>query len=354
LNNRIEKIISFLEKEKIEALLVTDRSNVEYLSNFRGDGILLIIPHKANLIISDPRFIQEAYSLKDFVPKITNKKMPKFILKEVKKFRIRRIGFEENGLTYRQYTLLKEVFKDDIELVPVNFVEEIRIVKDEEEIKLIKKAIEISISAFEQVFYELETGSTEKEIANRLEYLIRDKGADSVAFESIVAVGSNASCPHAKPTSKKWGKESPLLIDWGAKIKGYNCDLTRTIFSYKINHIYKRNYEILLEAQEKAFSSIKPGIEAKKVDQIIRKFLKNYKIDKFFLHSSGHGIGKEVHEAPWISKESDYVLEENMVFTIEPAIYIKNKYGLRVEDMVRVTSCGCEVLSKKLKKWYIK
>ncbi|MCM8783760.1 MAG: Xaa-Pro peptidase family protein [Candidatus Omnitrophica bacterium] len=353
---RIKKIDTILAQKKLDAFLITKQVNVEYISGFSGDdALLLIVPGKLNLIITDGRFIQEASKLTDFTPEITNQKITGFLASKLRKLHLKRVGFESNGLTYGQYNLLKEACYKNTELIPLdNIIEEMRMIKDKEEIRIIKQAINISIIAFENLFSELTPGYSENTIANRLEYLIRAQGAECSSFKIIVATGSNTSYPHAVPSSKKWRIEEPLLIDWGARLKGYNCDLTRTIFSYKINPIHKRIYKILSEVQEKAISFIKPGIEARRIDILIRKYLKKYKIDKLFLHSSGHGVGKEVHEPPWISQQNETVLRENMLFTIEPGIYLKGKYGMRIEDMVWVRSHGCEIISSKLKKIYIK
>ncbi|MGE4358041.1 MAG: aminopeptidase P family protein [Candidatus Omnitrophota bacterium] len=355
LNQRIAKINNVLIKNSLEAFLITKMANIEYISGFSGDdALLLIIPGKTNLIITDSRFIQEASQVEGFKPEITNQKITKFLIAKFRKLNLKRIGFESSGLTYGQYSMLKEVCKGDIDLIPLNnIIEEMRMIKDEEEIEIIKKSVEIAITAFENLLSELNYTYSEKTIANRLDYLMREHGADGSAFETIVATGKNTSRPHAVPSSKIWERKELILIDWGVRFKGYNCDLTRTIFSYKINPIQKRTYKILIEAQEKAVSIIKPGVKIKTIDRLIRKHLKKYKIDKFFLHSSGHGVGKEVHEPPWISRNNETVLRENMVFTIEPAIYLEDKYGMRVEDMIRVKPNGCEVISEKLKKYIL-
>ncbi|MFN7170444.1 MAG: M24 family metallopeptidase, partial [Candidatus Omnitrophota bacterium] len=252
------------------------------------------------------------------------------------------------------YSFLKEACKNT-KLIPVdNLIEEMRLIKDEEEIKKINRAIEISILAFEALFTKLKPGFSEIKISRLLEYLLREEGADGSSFGIIVASGENASRPHAVPTDKKWDGKEPLLIDWGAKLKGYNCDLTRMVFSYRMNFTQKNIYKVLLEAEEKAISLIKPGIKAGEIDRAVRKCFKKYAWAKYFLHSTGHGIGMEVHESPSIAQRSGTVLRENMVFTIEPGIYIKGNYGMRIEDVVRVTFRGADVLSHKLKKLYLK
>ncbi len=351
MNPRIEKLSTLLAQRHLDALLVTSNSNVSYLSGFEGgDAVLLFVPGRANLIITDHRFIQEASSVKGFKAEITSEKLPHFLALKFKELNLNKVGFEAKSLTYGQHSLLREA-GGNIELIATDgLIEEIRSIKDESEIKKIKKAIEISILAFKSLLEELKPGLTEKMIADRLESLIREKGGRKSAFDIIVAAGNNTSRPHARPTRQSWGLQKLLLIDWGTDFQGYNCDLTRVLFSDRISQNKKKIYKILSEAQEKAVLAIRPGKKAKDIDTLIRNFLKKYNLDKLFLHSSGHGVGKDVHEAPWISAKSDAELQENMVFTLEPAVYFPGDGGMRVEDVVLVTKKGCEILSKKLRR----
>ncbi|MCM8798638.1 MAG: Xaa-Pro peptidase family protein [Candidatus Omnitrophica bacterium] len=355
MNTRIAQLNSLIKKKNLEAFLVSRPVNIEYLSGFPGeDALLLIIPGRINLIITDSRFVQEVSQIRDFKPEITREKIPHYLSRKFRSLNLRRVGFESNGLTYEQHRLLTEACKDTKWVPLSNLIEEMRLLKEEVEIEKIRRAIEVAQLAFETLLTRLKPGAQEREIAHLLEYLIYKKGGDGPAFPIIVASGENASRPHAQPGGKKWETTEPLLIDWGAKLEGYNCDLTRVVFSYRINSTLREIYKILLEAEERAISLIKPGREAREIDQAVREHLKKYGKDKYFLHSTGHGIGKEVHESPWIAQRSRIILKENMVFTIEPGIYVKGNYGMRVEDVVRVTSQGYEVLSHKLRKIYFK
>ncbi len=354
MNHRIKKISSILSARGLDALLVTSEYSVGYLSDFAaGEALLLLVPGKENLIITDHRFIQEASSLKEFKAEITSENLPLFLPRKFKELNLRRVGFEAKDLTYRQYSSLKEGCGNDTELVPTDeLIEGMRAIKDETEIKSIKKAIAISICAFESLLKELKPGLTEKMLADRLESLIRNRGGRHSAFDIIVAMGRNSSRPHARAGQKRWKPQDLLLIDWGASFQEYNCDLTRVILSDKISPAKKKIYKILSEAQEKALSAIRPGEKAKDIDALVRNFLKKQRLDKFFLHSLGHGVGRQVHESPWLSAKSEAVLRENMVFTLEPAVYLPENAGMRLEDMVLVTKNGCEILSRRLKREY--
>jgi len=350
---RLNKISSFLEEKRLDAFLVTSDINIGYLSGLeQGDAILLIAPGKTNLIITDPRFIQEASSLKEFKAQITSQRIPLVLSRKFRELALKKIAFEAKNLTYSQYTLLKEAC-DDVKFVPTtDIIEGMRSIKDTSEIKKIRETIEIGICAFEALREELKPGMTERCIADRLEVLIREKGGLKSAFDTITASGINTSRPHAHPTNRVWKPQDLLLIDWGVHYNGYNCDLTRVLFSDRITNNKKRIYKILLEAQEKAISAIKPGVKAKEISNLAGNYLKKYKLDKFFLHSLGHGVGREVHESPWISPKSETELQENMVFTLEPAVYFSGSWGMRIEDMVMVTKSGHKVISKRLKQEY--
>lgn len=348
MTQRINKISSLLTEKLLDALIVTSDINVSYLSGFDlGDAILLFIPGKTNLIITDPRFITEANSIKGFKAEITSEKIPIVLARKLKEYKLKKVAFEAQNLSFKQYQLLKEACAD-AEWIPTDgLIEKMRSIKDQSELNKIKKAVEIAAIAFETLLKELRPGLTEKMIADRLEFLLRERGGQKSAFDIIVASADNTSHPHARAGERRWKEQDSLLIDWGANFQGYNCDLTRMLFSDRITVEKKRIYKILCEVQEKAISSIKAGVKAKELDRNAHKLLKKHKLDRYLLHSLGHGIGKEVHESPWISIKSPDVLEENMVFTVEPAVYFPDE-GMRIEDMVVVTKDGCEVLSKKL------
>jgi Xaa-Pro aminopeptidase len=351
MNPRIEKIWSFLAEKDIEALVVTEGNNVKYVSGTElEDATLLLIAGKNNLVITDQRFVEEAEAVKEFQAEIVSEKLPEALAEKFRILNLKKVAFEANALTYNQYLLLKETC-DGVEFIAThNLIEQMRAVKDDEEVIRIKKCIEIASLAFEALLSELRPGASEKMIANRLDFLLREKGAERAAFEVIAAAGSLASRPHSRPTQHLWQIEESLMLDWGVYCDGYNCDLTRMVFSDRITADQKRIYKILLEAQEKAIACIKPGIKAKEVDEVARNFLKTNGLGEFFLHSLGHGIGREVHEAPWISEKSETTLEKNMVFTIEPAVYFQGAGGMRIEDMVLVTNQEVEILSAKVRR----
>ena len=225
-------------------------------------------------------------------------------------------------------------------------VEDLRIIKTRVEIELIKKAIRINLSALEFIARQIKPDKKERDLAALLEYYMRRGGADKAAFETIVLAGKRASMPHGRPSGNYIRNNQSVLIDSGVCFKGCNSDLTRVFFLSRITSIIKRIYSIVITAQEAAIKAIKPGIEAKKIDAVARDYIKIKGFGRYFGHSLVHGVGREVHEAPSISNKSKDILRPGMVFTVEPAIYLPNVGGVRLEEMVLVTESGCEVLSR--------
>ncbi|NJE25376.1 aminopeptidase P family protein [Thermococcus sp. MV5] len=226
------------------------------------------------------------------------------------------------------------------ELFPLSIVtREMRIYKDDEETKLMKKAAQIA----DEVFYEVINidleGKTEKQVALEIEFLLREQ-SEGIAFDPIVAAGENAANPHHTPGERKIRRGDLVILDFGAKYKGYCSDITRTVAIGEVNEKLKEIYEIVKEAQERAFQSVHRGIRAKEVDSAARDYITKAGYGKYFIHRTGHGLGLEVHEEPYISATSGTVLEDGMVFTIEPGIYLPGIGGVRIEDDVIVKKKG--------------
>ncbi|MDW8011015.1 MAG: M24 family metallopeptidase, partial [Sulfolobales archaeon] len=262
------------------------------------------------------------------------------MLKEVGKVKIAvdnpfgRIAFEiEKNLGVRIQDL-SEVIAD------------LRTIKHLEELEIMKKALSITERAVERALSELKPGVTEKSIAAVVEYYMKLFGADGLAFESIVAFGSNAAYPHATVTDRTLRRDDVVVIDVGAQIENYSSDLTRTVLVGSVEEEVRKVVEVVSEAVDVAVDSVRDGVEACEVDSRAREVLKRAGLSKYFIHSLGHGIGVEVHEKPRLAQGSKDVLKEGMVVTIEPGVYIPGKYGVRIENMVLVRESGAEVLNK--------
>jgi len=352
-NLRIKNIFAQLEKENLDGLIISSQANISYLTEFISRDSYLLISKKGNVYFTDSRYTQEAkINLKRvaIIEKI-NGSVFNIIVNTCRKLRLKRVGFEERNLAYGEYKNIEEGSDKRLELIPTHsLVENLRQIKSKEEIEKIKEATRITIEALKFVGNFISPGIREIEIAAELERFIRYQGARTSAFEIIVASGPNSSFPHHITSQRKIKNNEPVLIDLGVEYLGYKSDLTRVLFLGKINAIVRRVYSIVLEAQERAIRKIKPDVSINKIDTAARQYIARRGYGGFFGHNLGHGIGLEIHEEPHISKKENNKLKSGMVFTVEPAIYLPDKFGIRIEDTVLVTRDGSRLLSGGLNK----
>ena len=246
------------------------------------------------------------------------------------------------GVTCETRDKLKELCKNN-DLGRI--VQDVRSVKDHSEIQAIKTSIEIAEEAFMEVLNHMDTGVTELELAGKLGLEMRKRGGEKEAFPTIIAFGEKAAYPHAIPGERKLSRGELVLVDWGTVKNNYNSDMTRTFIFKSSGSESMKFIETVNEAVETAIEKVEPGVKASEIDGAARKVLEKYGLASKFIHGLGHGVGVEVHEAPYIRPGSDTVLREGMVFTIEPGVYIHGKLGVRIEEMVEVTSKGAKVLT---------
>jgi len=358
LENRIAGVKKALFKEKIDTLMVLFEENRRYLSSFTGEdtqfnesaGALFITDTKL-VLATDSRFYVQAQNEASFYKVHCYKEGLIKDLPEIIKFlETKRLGFESMRMSYFNYCEILEKLKSqriNIDLVPTqNIVENLRIIKEEDEIQLLKKALHIAESAFNTFKKLIEPEMTEKSAAWALEKCMREKGANSIAFPTIVASGPNSAMPHAIPGNRTFiNKKEPIVIDFGAKLNGYLSDITRTVSIGKPDDFFIKVYNTVKEAQERAIAAIKPGISSKYIDSVARSHIEHMGFKKYFIHGLGHGIGLDVHEPPSIGQLKDTRLEQGMVFTIEPGIYIPDWGGIRLENMVAVQEHNAKVLN---------
>jgi Xaa-Pro aminopeptidase len=345
---RLQKFLNRLKQENLDGFIVSSPANISYLSGFTSCDAYLLVSPKEVIYFTDSRYVEEVSpKLKGIATlKKINGSVFEIIANTCRDLNLDRIGFEERYMPYAEYRKIKEHLYSRAYLIPTfNLIENLRQVKDAGEIKKIKEALKITASALEFIKTFIKPGIKELEIAAELEKFIRYNGAIGAAFDIIVASGPNSAYPHHRPGQKKIRKGEAVLIDIGVDYFGYKSDLTRVFFSDKINSLTRRIYGIVLRAQSKAIAKIRPGEEIARIDALARNHISSNGYAKFFGHSLGHGIGLETHEAPAISAKFDGILLPGMVFTIEPAIYLPARFGIRIEDMVLVTKKGCEVLS---------
>ena len=357
IENRISKLRKAIFEKGIDGLIVLVEENRRYLSGYTGEDAqfdesagALLITEKDLVLATDSRFeIQAGEEAPLFEIVCYKKGLEKELPSLLRRLGIRRPGFESIRLSYMKHLLIMDALKKDnlnIDLVAVhNIVENLRLIKDEDEIKTMKKSLSIAEAAFKKVSAIIMPGMSEHDTAWLMEKELREHGADALAFPVICASGPNSAMPHAIPGKRKFVKGEPLLFDWGARLNGYCSDISRTILIGKPDKTYIKVYNTVLEAQQKAILAIKPGMNAKDVDAVARSHIKDMGFGDRFGHGLGHGIGLAVHESPKISPFGDAILEPNMVFTVEPGIYIPGWGGVRIENMVVVREDGADVLN---------
>ncbi len=341
-----DRAIPFAEL-KIDALLVSAPPNVRYLSGFTGDnGLLLLTPHSQTLF-TDPRFtIQAAEECTCEVKTVTKTPLDQAAIQTIRKHRWKRIGFEASRMLYETHQRLDESLPKGVRLKPIGpVVEKLRMIKSDAEIARIRRSVLTNSEAFEKATRSIGLGVRESAIAAELEYQMRRLGAEKAAFETIVAIGSRSALPHAQPTARKLANDELLLVDMGACQDGYMSDMTRVLFFGRPSRRLRGMYNAVLKAQLAAIDAVRPGITAAQVDRAARRVLETEGLGKEFVHSTGHGLGLEIHEGPRLGRRDKTKLEAGMAITIEPGAYIRDFGGIRIEDTVLVTKNGCEVLT---------
>ena len=332
---------------RTEAVLITNPLNVLYLTNFTGsNGQVLIIRNGEKYFLTDSRYdeqvrkeINKKYKIKIY------KKIEDSLKEIISEHNIKKLGFESKHLTYYQYFFYSR--KLGIELSPLDSpVEKQRIIKKKREISKIKKAVEIAEQSIQEtVKYLFQPHIKEIDFKRILENKMLEYGAEAPSFPTIVASGKRSSLVHGMASRKSIKKDSTVIIDFGAKFKGYCSDKTITFLNKKSCKEIKDVYNIVKDAKNFAIEKIKPGIKASDVDKTARDFIRKKGYEQYFKHSLGHGVGLNVHEEPVLSPFSEDIIKSGMVFTIEPGIYIKEKFGVRLEDMILATDSGAELLT---------
>ncbi|MGH9719945.1 MAG: M24 family metallopeptidase [Bryobacteraceae bacterium] len=335
-------------KNPLDAFLVTHLPNVRYLTGFTGsNAMLLLLPSGESVMFTDPRYALQAPPEVSCPVRISRGPLLKDVAQRVTRLKLKRLGFERSRLTFDGHEFLRGALPARGELEPVSgLVEAMRMVKSEDEIACIRRSVQTNSRAFERVVRRIRPGKTrECELAAELEFEMRRLGAEKPAFETIVAAGERTAYPHARPSGRALGVNELLLIDMGATLDGYASDMTRMLSLGAAGSEAHHVYGAVAEAQLAAIDAVKPGVTGAHVDRAARRVLKGYGLDKAFVHSTGHGLGLEIHEGPSLRRNDKTRLEEGMAVTIEPGAYLEGKCGVRIEDTVVVRSGGCEVLT---------
>jgi Xaa-Pro aminopeptidase len=344
IKNRIGAVRDRLKKQRLKSLLITKPASVTYITGFLGDSSWALVIGRAVYLLTDSRYTEQARAqcrgCKIIQCKATAAAELARLLKKYKSLRTLAV---EDTASLAAFESLKKHVRVRLKTV-AGIVESVRTIKDKSEIAAVTEAARIAAKALKQTLKYIKPGIAESELAGRLDFQIRKAGADS-SFPTIVAFGPHASRPHHQPTRRKLRKNDTLLIDFGVRHNGYCCDITRCFTVGRPNPFYKRAYNAVQEAQAAAIKIIKPGVMVKEVDAAARKVISKHDLPVYG-HGTGHGIGLEVHERPVISPAGKAELQPGMLFTIEPAVYIPGKLGIRIEDDVLVTKTGYEILTK--------
>jgi Xaa-Pro aminopeptidase len=340
---KIIKLQRLMKKQGLVNLLVTKPENVYYLSGLYSTSAAIIITNKKSYFLTDCRYFLKAQELKNAFELIkVTKGLMKEIIETIKILKINEIAFEENFMNYADYKELKSNFKL---IESGQLIECLRMIKDAGEIKYLKKAGLIIKKAMSEIKKAVKPGLTEKEIACKLDCLILKNGADGIAFPTIVASGQNSAIPHHETSEKVVSEGDFVLIDAGAVYNHYCSDMTRTFVAGKPSKKQREILETVKDAQRKALKAIRFGTKLRKLDNEARNLIEYSGYPDCFTHGLGHGIGLDIHEAPPVSKLSEGSVKAGMVFTIEPAIYIDDFGGVRIEDTVYVTKSGVQILT---------
>ena len=345
-----------MENRCVPLILVTHLPNVRYLTGFTGSAGMLAVGQRTATLWVDPRYILQAHEQADGVEVIEEKEgILRGLATWLRKNGVREATFEASTLTCAQFEQIRKETGESLHLKPMDdLIEELRIVKDRGEIEAIRKAGIVTADVFIELRPQIRPGATEQDLAAEIEYRMRKKGAEGAAFETIVASGPRSAYPHARPSSKALQECEFVIFDLGAILGGYAADMTRTVYLGEPTRRVHRLYSAVLKSQEGAVTSVQDSTPTGEVDSAARRILAKHGLARYFTHSTGHGVGLEIHERPRLAKGQTTCLRSGSVVTVEPGVYLEGFGGIRIEDTVLVGPDGPENLTPASKEdWVI-
>lgn len=346
---RLQRVLHVMAQKHCDAAVLKDENTIRYLTGFTGDSSLLYIGPKQAVLVTDGRYTEQARQQLDNMFKVLEYPTTdvlsiwRTVAGLSKEEQVHCLGFDGAWYSYDDYTSLKEAV-GELTLVSLD-CSAIRMVKDTGELELLYKAAQISDEAFKQLLGDIKPGLTERELAARLEFYMRELGSEKVSFDTIVASGVRGALPHGMASDKPVEMGELITFDFGAVYQGYHADITRTVMLGMANGWQREIYSLVEAAQLRGLREAKPGMTGLELDAIVRKVITDCGYGEYFVHGLGHGVGLEIHEMPNINKRGSTVLEKGMVFSIEPGIYIPGKGGVRIEDSVVLTEAGAKPLN---------
>ena len=349
MNKRVQAFLDKMQEKELDGLIINNLKNVYYLTGFWGSNGTVFISRDRQILVTDARYIIAAKQEVTGFEIFAERDELATIAKIAKDMGLSRIGFEDE-ISVSYYHRMQTTF-EGLELVPqTQFVEALRMIKDETEIATIRKACSISDQAFHDALEFIKPGKTEIEIANFLDFRMRELGAAGLSFDTILASGINSSKPHAHPMHKPVELGEAITMDFGCLYEHYVSDMTRTIYLGHVSDEQAEIYNTVLKANQALIDQAKAGLGFRDFDKIPRDIIMEAGYGQYFTHGIGHGIGLDIHEEPYFSQTSTEVIKSGMVLTDEPGIYIEGKYGVRIEDDILITDTGCELLTLAPKK----
>ncbi|HEV2400872.1 MAG TPA: Xaa-Pro peptidase family protein [Candidatus Sulfotelmatobacter sp.] len=348
---RQQKLREHLATTRFDGLLVSHLPNVRYLCGFTGSAGLLLVQEKGSTFFTDVRYDIQAHEEVRAAKVVIARKAPivalaEFLTRRRKRSRRLTIGLESEHFTIAEKKRLTQLRPGGIRLKDApSMVERFRMVKDDDEIALIKDAVQLGARIYDRALEVLRPGIKEVEVAAEMELAARRGGAEAMSFETIIASGPRSALPHGRASAQPIAASGFVVCDFGVILSGYCSDQTRTVWVGSVSDEARHAYSAVREAQQAAIDAVRPGISVGQVDAAARKTLRNAGLGRFFTHSTGHGVGLEIHESPRVADGQKEILQPGMVITIEPGVYFPGKWGVRIEDMVVVTAGGREVLT---------
>ena len=352
MKDRVTRLAARLPEEELDAVLISSPDNRRYLSGFTGSAGYLLVTSQRQFLFTDSRYTEQAGNQSPHFEVIQTQPGLDWLIDALKETGVRRVGFESDHMTVAAYNRVLDALKeeeglDGISLIATSGItDEFRAFKDKDELAQLQKAIDASDRAMDTVCPTIQAGMTEKEVAWRMEVAMREFGADNISFDTIVAAGPNGAMPHHRADDTVIEPGVPIVIDMGAQVNGYCSDITRTVVVGEPDETFHKIYNIVLGAQLIAINTVRPGLTGEECDALSRNVIAEAGYGDNFGHSLGHGVGLAVHENPRVGPRAENILQPNMVFTVEPGIYLPGWGGVRIEDIVILGEDGATVLSK--------
>ena len=347
MSDRASRAVALLPEAGVDALLVTNLVNVRYLTGYTGSNGLALIGLSGCTFVTDFRYVEQAAEEVDAA--FDRRRGERDLLEAVEELLPGgpvRLGFEEAHMSVRTHRRLRELLPERVSLVgSAGVVERLRAVKEPAEVDSMRRAAALADDALMWLLERGLVGRTERDLALELEQRIRSLGSEDVSFPAIVAGGTHGALPHARPRDAEISRGELVVIDWGARVDGYNSDCTRTVAAGSVSEEAAAVYSLVLDAQLSGVRAVRPGADGREVDSAAREVIEAAGYGLEFGHGLGHGVGLEVHENPRLSQRSDDVLAAGNAVTVEPGIYLPGRFGVRIEDLVIVTDDGCDILS---------